>query len=195
MDHILETNSGLQPQCKSDAQVGDRAGKKHRGWKSCSVVALALLWILNWVSVLPLITSPNHPGTQDFSIFYTGAKIVLSGLSSHLYDLSVQAHYQTAPYQSHPLPFDHPAYELVLFLPLSALSFNAAYGTWVAINVAMVLLAALLLSAHLPNFPRPAALWAFAAAMASFPLIWSLCQGQDSILLLLLFVLVSALSH
>jgi hypothetical protein len=54
----------------------------------------------------------------------------------------------------------------------------------------MALLAALLLAAYLPNFPRPAALWTFAAAMVSFPLIWAMCQGQDSILLLLLFVLV-----
>jgi hypothetical protein len=190
LTQTVGTNSELHAQSKSDTPAGDGAGEKHGGMRSYALAALTLLWILNWVSVLPQITNAKHPGTQDFSIFYTGSKIVLSGLSSHLYDLSVQAHYQTAPYQSQPLPFDHPAYELLLFLPFAALSFSGAYWSWTAINLAMVFLAALLLSPHLPKFPRPVALWVFAAAMASFPLIWAVCQGQDSILLLLLFVLV-----
>jgi Glycosyltransferase family 87 len=190
LTQTVGTNSELHAQSKSDPPEGDGGGEKHGRVRSYALAALTLLWILNWVSVLPQITNAKHPGTQDFSIFYTGSKIVLSGLSSHLYDLSVQAHYQTAAYQSQPLPFDHPAYELLLFLPFAALSFDGAYWSWTVINVGVVLLAAQLLSAHLPKFPRPAALWAFAAAMASFPLIWALCQGQDSILLLLLFVLV-----
>ena len=189
LNSTVATNSELRDQGKSDLPAGDDAREKHGRVRSGVLLALSLLWILNWVSVLPQITDPRHTGTQDFSIFYTGSKIVLSGLSSHLYDLSVQARYQTAPYRSQPLPFDHPAYELLLFLPFAALSFSGAYWLWTAINVVMVLLAALLLSPHLPNFPRPAAPWIFAAAMAAFPLIWSICQGQDSILLLLLFVL------
>ncbi len=190
MKQTVETNFDVQAQRNPGAPARDGDGETHGRMRSYVLAALSLLWILNWASVLPQITDSRHAGTQDFSIFYTGSEIVRSGLSSHLYDLSVQAHYQTAAYRSQPLPFDHPAYELLIFLPLTAFSFNGAFWSWTAINFVMALLAALLLSAHLPNFPRPAGLWTFAAAMVSFPLIWALCQGQDSILLLLLFVLV-----
>jgi hypothetical protein len=185
----LNETVSLSPDA-SEAPASDGAGKKYGGLRFWAIAAFSLLWILNWVSVLPLLTNPNHPGTQDFSIFYTGSRIVMSGLSSHLYDLSVQAHYQTPPYQSQPLPFDHPAYELILFMPLALLSFTSAFWSWITLNIVLVALAAKLLSAHLPNFPPPTALWVFAAATASFPLIWSLCQGQDSILLLIVFVFV-----
>lgn len=190
MKQTVEPNFDVQSQCNPGAPARDGAGETRGRMRSYVLVALSLLWILNWASVLPQITDSRHAGTQDFSIFYIGSKIVVSGQSSHLYDLSMQARYQTAAYRSQPLPFDHPAYELLLFLPLTVFSFTGAFWSWTAINIVMALLAALLLSAHLPNFPRPAALWTFAAAMASFPLIWALCQGQDSILLLLLFVLV-----
>ena len=166
---------------------------EHRGvLVSVGLAALVLLWIVNWMSVLPLVRDSHLQSAQDFSIFYTGSRIVWSGLSAHLYDLSVQAQYQTAPYRLQPLPFNHPAYELILFLPLAKLSFNSAYWAWTALNVVMTLVIAYLLSRHLPYFPRSPGVgaWSFVAAMASFPLIWALCQGQDSILLLLIFVLV-----
>jgi hypothetical protein len=160
----------------------------HRVWLYGAAAGLLLLWLLNWSGVLPLVTNPSQQGSQDFSIFYTGARIVRSGLSSHLYDLAVQAQFQTPVYQSQPLPFNHPAYELIPFLPLAALSFQSAYLLWAGVNVALLLAAMLLLAPRLPNLGRHAALWAFAAGMASFPLIWALCQGQDSVLLLLIFV-------
>ena len=159
-------------------------------WRIVVMVAIALFCILNWVAVFPLIGNPSQQGAQDFSIFYTGSRIVRSGLSSHLYDLSVQAQYQTATYQTHPLPFNHPAYELILFLPFAGLSFKAAYWAWFAICIGIAGLVSRLVAPYLSSFPKPAALWVFGAAMASFPVIWALCQGQDSILLLLIFVLV-----
>jgi hypothetical protein len=129
----------------------------------------------------------NVSGAQDFSIFYSGSRIILSGDSSHLYDLPTQARYQTAAYRSKPLPFNHPAYELILFLPLTVLPFDAAYWVWFVLCVAIMFLTSVLVSRTLTNFPRQASLWAFAVAAASFPLVWTLCQGQDSIVLLLIF--------
>jgi hypothetical protein len=88
------------------------------------------------------------------------------------------------------LPFDHPAYELLPFLPLIALPFNAAAVVWAIVGLVVSWAIASLLAPQLANFPRPAKLWIFAIAAASFPLIWTLAQGQDSVVLLALFALV-----
>jgi hypothetical protein len=187
----MEQATDAGPQANSAIVVAGAAHEKRGGlFRSCAALALFLLCVLNWLSVRPLVTDPNQMGAQDFSIFYMGSKVLLNDQPSHLYDLNVQARYHTAPYRQHPLPYDHPAYELILFLPLSLMSFTHAYWLWVAINAALTLIISLLLSPHVPHFPRPAAAWTFAAAMASFPLLWTLCQGQDSILLLLIFTLV-----
>jgi Glycosyltransferase family 87 len=190
--HRVGHASGAQLQDEIGAAAKSAANRNAalpgRAWLYGAAAGLLLLWVLNWSGVWPLVTNPSQQGSQDFSIFYTGARIVRSGLSSHLYELSVQARYQMPVYQSQPLPFNHPAYELIPFLPLAALSFRSAYLLWAAVNVATLLAATLLLAPRLSNLGRHAALWSFAAGMASFPLIWALCQGQDSILLLLLFV-------
>ena len=187
----MEQVTDAGPQTNSVIVVAGAAREKRSGLlRACAALALFLLCLANWLSARPLVTDPSQMGAQDFSIFYMGSKVLLNDQPAHLYDLNVQARYHTAPYRQHPLPFDHPAYELILFLPLSLLSFTHAYWLWMAINVALALIICLLLSPHLPHFPRPAAAWTFGAAMASFPLIWTLCQGQDSILLLLIFTLV-----
>ena len=153
------------------------------------LLLLLLLALANWGSILHLVRTAN--GAQDFSIFYTGAKIIRSGHASQLYDLSTQAHYQTSPtYQVRPLPFDHPAYELLLFLPLAFVPFGVAYLVWGFASFVFAWIASRLLAPHLGNFPKPAWLWAFAVIMASFPLVWAIAQGQDSVLLLLVFALV-----
>jgi hypothetical protein len=172
-----------------DQSLAAAAPESSWKWRFIAIAAFAAFLLLNWSAALPMVLKVHQQGAQDFSIFYTGARIVRSGLSGQLYHLSVQAKFQTPAYQSRPLPFDHPAYELILFLPLAGLSFNAAYWTWIAVSVGIAGCASLRLGPHLSNFPRPAAAWAFFGAMASFPVIWALCQGQDSILLLLIFVL------
>jgi hypothetical protein len=181
-DGLHSTNSA------SHELTGDISRKRHAALTFVAAAALLFLCVLNWLTVLPLLRS-RPPGAQDFSIFYIGSRIVLDGDSSHLYDLYVQARYHTSVYQSQPLPFNHPAYELILFLPLAAMSFYRAYLFWVALNVILAAFLSVLLSRHLSVFPKPASLWTFALAMASFPLVWTLCQGQDSILLLFIFVL------
>ncbi len=187
----MEQATEAGPQANSGVVVTEAARDERSGLlKTCAGLALLLLCLVNWLTVRPLVTDPNQMGAQDFSIFYMGSKVLLNDQPSHLYDLNVQARYHTAPYRQHPLPFDHPAYELILFLPLSLLSFTHAFWLWGAINAALTLVICLLLSPHLSHFPRPAAAWTFAAAMASFPLLWTLCGGQDSILLLLIFTLV-----
>jgi hypothetical protein len=154
----MEQATDAGPQANSGIVVAGAAHEKRGGlFRSCAALALFLLCVLNWLSVRPLVTGPNQMGAQDFSIFYMGSKVLLNDQPSHLYDLNIQARYHTAPYRQRPLPYDHPAYELILFLPLSLMSFTHAYWVWVAINAALTLIISLLLSPHLPHFPRSAA--------------------------------------
>jgi hypothetical protein len=163
-------------------------GDGGRGGISRGVLLLLLfLACVNLGSIFSLIRSAD--GAQDFSIFYTGAKIVRSGHASQLYDLDMQARYQTARYRNQPLPFDHPAYELLLFLPLVLLPFSVAYGLWWVASIAMAFVVARLLAPRLEHLPRPGWVWILAMVLACFPVIWALAQGQDSVLLLLLFSL------
>jgi hypothetical protein len=60
-------------------------------------------------------------GNGDFVIFYTGAQILAAGGGNQLYDLATQKTFQDkfkVPIRDGPLPYNHPAYELLLFLPL-----------------------------------------------------------------------------
>jgi hypothetical protein len=175
--------------------VPDVQERKGGGLSKVLLLLLLFLAVVNWESIFDLEMSAD--GRQDFSIFYTGGRIVWSGHIAQLYDLPTQARYQTPYYQHQPLPFDHPAYELLLFLPLTPLPFNLALALWGIAGIAMSWAIARLLAPQLTHLPSPASLWVFALALASYPLIWTLAQGQDSILLLALFALayVNLKSH
>lgn len=192
----VETSVNMIPQETSEgATVPDVKERKSGGLSMALLVLLLFLAVVNWVSILDLAMSAD--GRQDFSIYYTGGRIVWSGRTAKLYDLPTQARYQTPYYQLQPLPFDHPAYELLLFLPLTPLPFNMALALWGIAGIAMSWAIARLLAPHLTHLPSPVSLWIFAMAAASYPLIWTLVQGQDSILLLALFALayVNLKSH
>jgi MFS family permease len=185
----METHVNIIPQETSEAATGPEVQERKNGGLSKGLLLLLFfLAAVNWASIFDRVMSADEQ--QDFSIFYTGGRILWSGHAAQLYDLPTQARYQTAHYQLQPLPFDHPAYEVLLFLPLISLPFNVAIALWGIAGFAMSWAIARLLAPQLADLPGPASLWIFAMAVASFPLVWTLAQGQDSILLLALFVLV-----
>ncbi len=132
-------------------------------------------------------------GAADFSIFYTGATIIKNGLGSHLYDLGVQAQFHSPFYRAHPLPYNHLAYELLIFLPFVSIPFTQAFWLWNAINVLLIVVSAVIVSPYLRNLFRPTALLVFFAVMAFFPTATAFAGGQDSIVLLLIFSAVYVL--
>jgi hypothetical protein len=118
----------------------------------------------------------------DFIIFYTASKIVLDGRAEHLYDLTVQKSYQATfnvPFRPDPLPYNHPAYELLLVLPLARLSYTGAFIAWGVFNICLVVGIVWLLSSTISRENRR-----LAALLcgAFFPVTAALWQGQDSIL-------------
>ena len=136
-----------------------------------------------------------HRGYQDFTIFYSAATIVRQGLGHQLYDDATQYRIQqgfaaAANVRNGYLPYNHPPFEVLIFLPFSLLSYFAAYLLW---DLVCLLILLLLLVRLRPRISLPrhvsVAQWLL-AWLGFFPTFFALLQGQDTILLLLIFSLV-----
>lgn len=122
----------------------------------------------------------------DFSAFY-GAGHVLRDSATRLYDMQLQAEVQRQFVASGRfMPFYHPAYEALLYLPLSFLSFRAAYVTYLVGNlILLALVYRLAPTAAAPCLRRVPRMLLF---FASVPVLFCLVEGQNSILFLLLLI-------
>ncbi len=150
---------------------------------------LLLHVVLAW-SVRGLI----RKGYSDFKIFYTAAKIVREGHGSQLYDeatqLRVQQEFVSAPIlQLGLLPYNHPPFEALLFVPLSLLPYWAAFVAWDLINVGILFVLPRLLGPHVPLLQQVTTPTCVLASLAFFPIFVALIHGQDILVLVLLFAL------
>jgi len=133
-------------------------------------------------------------GYQDFTIFYSAGQIVRQGLGHDLYDEAVEWRIQqeVAPHvmtRKAALPYMHAPYEVLVFLPFSYFSYGKAYVLWNVANLAILAALPFLLKPHLPALQhyRPA-LWTL-SFLGFFPVFLTMLEGQDIILLLLLYTL------
>jgi hypothetical protein len=136
-------------------------------------------------------------GYPDFTIFYTAGKVVNEGRGRRLYDLETQLALQRsfAPeieHRENALPFNHPPFEALLFVPLAGLPYVTAYLVWAAFNIALILGLWILLRPRLPSLHNLLPGLPLLAIFAFFPVIMALLQGQDSILLLFVYGLAFA---
>jgi hypothetical protein len=131
-------------------------------------------------------------GGADFRQLYTGGLMVRTGESHQLYDfekgLAVQRTVAPTPSQ---LLVSHPAYEELLFVPLSMAGYRSAYYIFLCVNVVFLLLTLKLLSPSATNLTKRWEVLPACLAAAFFPIWRTMLQGQDSIMLLTL--LASAL--
>lgn len=133
-------------------------------------------------------------GYPDFTVFYTAATVLRHGLGYHLYDVHVQDEIQKGfagqiPSRHSPLPYIHPPFEALVFLPLTLLPYDQAFWAWDLMNVVMLFGVAWSLRRSVSTL-RFISTWEFVAgSLAFFPIFACLFQGQDSILLLLLCTL------
>jgi hypothetical protein len=135
-------------------------------------------------------------GYPDFTIFYSAGKMVRTGMAGSLYDERVEFQIQRgfAPEVSirhGALPYNHPPFEALLFVPFTYPPYLPAYLAWNAVNLGLLGLALFLLRRHLPALQsKPLSFW-FLAAVAFLPIFICLLQGQD----MLLFFFVLAVSY
>lgn len=134
-------------------------------------------------------------GYSDFTIYYCAGTMVRRGLGHDLYNNTVQYQIERefAPnvaIRLDALPFNHPPFEALFFVPFSYLSYVPAFILWDLLNIGALLAVAFLLGGQVPRLESyPRAVWML-ASLAFFPIFLTLLQGQDSILLLLLYTLV-----
>src|SRR4051794_8539149 len=81
-------------------------------------------------------------GNADFRQFYSGGAIIRLGLRKQLYKAETQKQIEdsSVSYSTRILPINHPAYEYLIFSPLSGLSYRAAYLVWLGVNLGLLLL-------------------------------------------------------
>lgn len=133
-------------------------------------------------------------GYSDFVSFYTAGKILERGAPGRLYDLDLQHEIQreTAPnvrIRQGPLPFLRPAFEAWVFWPLAHLSYGVAFTIWNLLSCACLIVAVLILRQEIPALHGVGPSLLVAAALCYFPVFFTLAQGQDSLVLLLIYVL------
>jgi Glycosyltransferase family 87 len=133
-------------------------------------------------------------GYPDFTIYYTAGTIVRGGMGHKLFDDVTQFNVQKtfAPdvaTRLAALPFNHPPFEALLFVPFSYLSYRVAFLFWALANLALLAVCKTLLQFYVPLLLKwPSPVWTL-AAFVFFPIFFALLQGQDSILLLFFYVL------
>jgi Glycosyltransferase family 87 len=131
-------------------------------------------------------------GYPDFTIYYTAGTMVRQGKGHQLYDdvTQFEVQRQFAPQVATrlgALPFNHPPIEALLFVPLTWLSYRAAYLLWMLVNLGMLLTLLVLLRPYvsvMPAWSIPA--WA-GVSLAFCPIFFALLHGQDAILLMFLY--------
>jgi len=160
---------------------------KKRGPVPSPAIAF-LLFLAAFLLVFPSVTERIASGDADFAAFYGAAVIVREGNAQSLYDYqvqkSVQQRYLSRP---NPLAFYHPPFELLVFVPLTFLAFLSAFRVWAVLNVLLLAATWHLLRDNLKELPARQQwllLWG-----SSLPVMATLVQGQDSLLLLFLYVL------
>ena len=123
----------------------------------------------------------------DFPHFYCAAKIVAAGLGHQLYDVSLQWEFQRRYTGRVGNFFIHPPFETLIYLPFAGLPIQAAYLAWTLFNLVVLAVAAWLLHTRL-SLPLSPGL-TLVLLLSFVPVSLNFLQGQDTILLLLVFVL------
>jgi hypothetical protein len=160
-----------------------------------SFIVICALLLLAQISVLAQIIPVAMKGRTDFASLFTAGYMVVSGHGKSIYDGAECQKFQrekTLGEVEHG-GFDRPSYEALLFVPLSRLNFPIAYFVMLATNMALLAFGVRMLYPYLKTLESVLS-WLPAAVFLSFlPISFSLAEGGDSILLLVL-VVASAVS-
>ena len=151
--------------------------------------ALVIIFLACAAAIVGLHFSSSLQGT-DFPDFYCAARIVLNGHGKHLYETALQYRFQTEYAGRVGTLYIHPPFETVFYVAVAWLPLRYAYVLWSFLNLLFLAIAARALA------QATLRVWNWrilcVCSLTFVPLLLSLIQGQDSILLLLLLVLAYA---
>jgi hypothetical protein len=121
----------------------------------------------------------EYKNRVDFFAYYEAGYFLRTGQVSRFY-------HQIQPPS---FGFIHPAYEALLFVPLSLLGPRAAYVTCIVLESVVLYLILRVLRSDLSYLRSFSPIMPWALALAFFPISYTIAQGQDSLLLALLVAL------
>jgi len=167
---------------------------KSRALKLTAWLAVGMMVVAHSVLVYKARERLLH-GYSDFSSFYSAGTIVRDGGGQHLYESEKQWVVQKklfpyVPVRKGPLLFNHAPFEALIYLPLAYLPYAKAFLCWAAINILFLAGFSWVMRKYVPVLDQPVFL--LLACFSFFPILAALTQGQDSILLLLLYALAFA---
>jgi hypothetical protein len=154
---------------------------------------IASMLLVN-MAIFYVLRRQVRDGYSDFISFYAAGKILRRGQPTRLYDLKFQYEIQrefsaNVRARGGPLPFVRPAFDAWLYFPFAYVPFGIALLLWDAVSCVCLLLIAALLRKSVPQLRRFSLPVTFLAFLSFFPVFLTLLQGQDSILLLLIYAL------
>jgi hypothetical protein len=123
----------------------------------------------------------------DFTDRYAAARMVLEGYGHQLYDFRVQQQFQIRYAGRIGEYYIHPPFETLLFLPICLFPPATAYLIWCLLNVAALAYVAILFQRHILKHCD----WRLLLPLFFLfpPVLISLMQGQDSLLLLMVMTM------
>lgn len=142
-----------------------------------------LIWIVYFPTALR--------GFADFRTFYSTGVLVRTYQGDHIFDYETQRNVQDALISpsATELPYIHPAYQALIFAPLSLFRYRYAFLVWLGISLTLLLMSFWTLKRHLGGF-HDSWRWLPILYFVGFaPVSGALLQGQDSIVTLFLFSL------
>jgi len=159
-----------------------------------AVTSFCLGMILLHLAVFWLARQQALDGLPDFRIFYTAGLMLRRGQGHDLYNddlqLKTQREFVKLPASEiRPLPYNHPPFEAILYVPFTYLPYLAAYSLWILLNLFAVGMSIYVMRPWLPALVREFSWFLFLAPLAFFPVAYALMQGQDSIMLMALYCL------
>jgi hypothetical protein len=153
---------------------------------------IALHLVVFW-----LVRREAVAGAPDFRIFYTAGLMLRRGQGQSLYkdELQAQTQQEVAPKaftDQGLLPYNHPPFEAILYVGLTYIPYLRAYFCWMLLNVGLLAATVYIARPWLPTLCESFPELLFLTPLAFFPAAYALMQGQDSVLLLALYVLAYA---
>jgi Glycosyltransferase family 87 len=146
---------------------------------------------------IAVLSFSANKDSLDFSEFYAAAQMVREGQGKSLYDLTVQAQFQSKLAAVHAY-YLRPSFEILLFLPFTYVNYRTAYTLWTLINLALLVVVVSLIESR-TKVSLAVSQYAKIRADAGLVLVifltfapttTCLLIGQDSILILLVYTIV-----
>jgi hypothetical protein len=134
----------------------------------------------------------THNTLTDFRAYYIAGYMLRT--AQPLYDSALEMEVQNRNVSAEAIavPFLHPAYEALVFVPLSFFTYVNAYWVWFGVNLTILACVYRLLRPELLSLSLVAP-WMAPAALAAFlPLGAAIVQGQDTLVVLLFLALAFA---